>query len=251
MHVPIRPTSAAARVPRRRRSARGFTLIELIVGGVVVAMIGVGIVTVVSNMVKAKNKSVARQQAFARADAAGARIATDVASVVRSVDLKQCRLQVMDGGDGPFQRDGLLVLTRSLKSVRGREDLPEGGEYEAQYRIDGAGSTTGLWRRVDPGFDRAQDAGGVASLLAPGVISFSVEASDETNWFNTWDSDTDGMPHAIRVVIRAQSDDGKAEATVRRVTAIDRVPTPPETTTKSSTSPATTGSTGSPSGGGT
>lgn len=236
----------------RRKARRGFTLIELIVGGIVVSIIGAGIVSAMSNMLKAKNRSVARQQAFARADAAGARIATDVASAVRDADLQQCRLSIIDGPAGPFQRDTFMVLTRSLRLVRGREDMPEGGEYEAAYKIDGGGSVMGLWRRYDPGFDRAQDAGGVASLLAPSVISFSVEASDGTTWFTTWDSDSDGLPHAIRVVIRAQSDDGTADATVRRVIAVDRVPIPPDTseTSSSSSDSADTGSTGSTSGGG-
>lgn len=220
---------------------------ELVVGGVVVAIIGAGIVSTVANMVKAKNRSVARQQAYARADAAGARIATDIESAVRSSTLTECRVQVLDGGAGPVQRDGLLVLMHSMKKVRGREDIAEGGEYESQYRIDGAGPTGGLWHRVDPAFDRAQDAGGVASLLAPGVVSFSVEASDATTWFPSWDSDSDGLPHAVRVVIRAQSDDGTSEATVRRVIAIDRVPIPPDTTsttTSGSTSSGTSASGG-------
>ena len=128
--------------------------------------------------------------------------------------------------------------------------MPEGGQYEAQYRVDGSGPSAGLWRRVDPGFDRAQDAGGVATLLAPSVTSFSVQAYDGTSWFDTWDSDSDGIPHAIRVEIRAQSDDGTADAVVRRVTAIDRVPTPPDTAESSSTTgTGQSGSGGTQSGG--
>lgn len=234
------------RDPRPANVRRGFTLIELIVAAVIIALIGSGIVTAVSNMVRAKTKSVGRQQAFARADAAGARIAVDLASAVRSADLAQCRVQVTDSGPGHVQRDGLTVLMRSMRTVRGGEDIPEGGEYEAQYRVDGGGTTAGLWRRVDPAFDLALDAGGIASLLAAGVFSFSVEASDGVAWFEAWDSDSDGMPHAVRVTIRAQSDDGKADATVRRVVAIDRVPTPPdaEATTTPAAGESTDGTTG-------
>jgi prepilin-type N-terminal cleavage/methylation domain-containing protein len=236
-------------LPRRAIARRGFTLVELIVAGVIIALIGSGIVTALSNMVRAKNKSVGRQQAFARADAAGAKVAVDLASVVRSADLQGCRVMVTDGGAGPNQRDGLMVLMRSLRPVRGGEEMPEGGEYEAQYRIDGGGPTAGLWRRVDPGFDLAQDGGGVASLLAAGVISFSVEASDGVTWFDGWDSDMDGLPHAVRVTIRAQSDDAKAEATVRRVVAIDRVPTPPDADSATTTTPANDSSGSSGTGG--
>lgn len=240
--VPEALSAKPRRTIRRgdRRSRRGFTLVELIVGGVVVSIIGAGIIMSVTNMVKAKNKSVARHQAFSRADAAGARIATDVATAVRSSDLSHCKVQVTDGGVGPVQRDGLLVLHRSNRLVRGRDDIPEGGEYEAQYRVDGQGSTAGLWRRADPAFDRALDAGGVAMLLAPGVVSFSVQASDGVSWFDTWDSDSEGFPHAVRVEIRAVSDDLSAEAVVRRVIALDRVPTPPDASVSSSASPSTT-----------
>lgn len=230
--------------PATRRARRGFTLVELIVGGVVVSIIGAGIISSVTNMVKAKNKSVARHQAYSRADAAGARIAADLSTAVRSADLSQCKVQVTDGGAGPVQRDGLLVLHRSIRPLRGRDDIPEGGEYEAQYRVDGQGISAGLWRRADPAFDRALDAGGVAMLLAPGVVSFSVQASDGVSWFDVWDSDSDGLPHAVRVEIRAVSDDFTSEATVRRVVALDRAPTPPDASVASSASPSTSTSQG-------
>ena len=55
----------------------------------------------------------------------------------------------------------------------------------------------------------------------------SVEASDGSEWFGAWNSDSDGLPHLVRVTVTARSDDGTGVATFRRVVAVDRVPIPP------------------------
>jgi len=76
--------------------------------------------------------------------------------------------------------------------------------------------------------------------VAGGIESVSIEAFDGRSWFAEWDSDRDGLPHAVRVrVVAAHADGGGfgglpgvdgAGRAVRgvavRVAAIDRVATP-------------------------
>ncbi|MEI7658720.1 MAG: prepilin-type N-terminal cleavage/methylation domain-containing protein [Phycisphaerae bacterium] len=229
--------------PQSGASSRGFTLVELVVATVIAVIIAGATAVSMSQMVKAKTASSSHQQAFARAEAVASRMALDLSNVVRDPDLAQCRLRVVSGGDGPGQRDELLVLMRSLRNLRPR--AVEGDEYEAQYRISPSPDpqTPGdwFWRRVDQAHDDYQDGGGIAAPIALGAVSLDIVASDGVDWFESWDSDSSGLPHAIRLTVVADSDDRKTRATVRRVVAIDRVPIAPvvdETQTPAAKNPA-------------
>jgi prepilin-type N-terminal cleavage/methylation domain-containing protein len=220
--------------PRGARS--GFTLVELVVASVIGVIIAGATATAMSQMIKAKGASASHQQAFSRAESVASRMVVDLQNTMRDADLQYCRLQIMSSGAGPSQRDELLVLMRSLRTVR--PDEVEGDEYEAQYRISPslAGEVgDAFWRRVDQAHDDSQDGGGVATPIAAGAVSLDIQATDGTAWFESWDSDSDGLPHAVRLIVTAKSEDGKTTATVRRVVAIDRVPIAPPATDTSST----------------
>ena len=124
----------------------------------------------------------------------------------------------------------------------GPDAQSEGAEYEVAYRLAGpteagpigrSGSVTDsqtgvVWRRLDPVPDAAWDAGGVVFPVVDGVTSLSIEAFDGSAWFSEWDSDRDGLPHAVRIVVEASAAGrrGEVSATARRVVALDRTPTP-------------------------
>jgi hypothetical protein len=154
-------------------------------------------------------------------------IARDVAECARDSDLIFAKVQVADGGDEGRERDGLLMLIRTLGRVRGLEDSPEGEDFEVQYRIEDGPSGLTLWRRADPALDEAIDGGGMATPVAPGLVALSIEASDEQDWWPLWDSDSDGLPHGLRVTVTATDDEGRVRAVARKVIAIDRTPLPP------------------------
>jgi len=229
------------------RARAGFTLVELIVAAVIAALVAGSAVGAVSQMLKLKSKSAARQQAYERADVAAARIALDLCNIVRHHNLQFARVTVSDGGAGDTAHDGLLLLTRSSRQVRNEEDGVEGGEYEVQYRVGpmgGQDNAQALWRRCDPAHDPYQDAGGVAAPVVRGVKSLSIRAYDGNEWFDSWDSDSDGYPHAVQVVVTVDSDDGLATAVARRTIAMDRTPTPPAPADSTTPSSATTPTTG-------
>ncbi len=227
---------ASPRPPRRarrarRRGGRAFTLVELIVGGIILALVAGATAASLSALVRASAASEAAAQAHQRADAAAAMIAADAVNLARRSDLLFTRLQIIDSGQSPAAQDELLMLVRSRRPLREVEFEAEGGEYEVHYRLqaDATGQRPALWRRRDIAFDDTIDGGGVAAQVAPGVIAFTVQAGDESEIYDEWDSDQDGLPHFLRIVVVGQSDDGSRTATIRRTVALDRVPIPPET----------------------
>ncbi len=224
---------------------RGFTLIELLVGVLITAGVCGATTIAISQALKAKTNSESRRQAFSRSTTAVERMAGDIANALRDGDLYACRVRVTDGGVGETAQDQLLLFTKSLQPTRPLGSQPEGDHYEVQYRLqpDSRIAASGaaprpaargaavpaqnvLWRRVDPVPDEVPDGGGVAFPLVERVAGLSVEAFDGKAWFPSWDSDRDGLPHAIRVTCWATSEDGLKRAAARRTVALDRVPVP-------------------------
>lgn len=224
--------------PRHLAPRRGFTLVEVVVASIVCAIIAAATATAVGQIARVKEQSLARRQAHARADAAASRIALDALAAVRHHDLRFCKVQLIDGG---ASADQLIVLTRSARRVRA-EGSAEGGVYEVQYRVgphDALDRTPALWRRADPGFDPSLDAGGVAEPAVAGVRELSIQATDGESWFDAWDSDSDGVPHGLRITAVGVSDNGQVTAVARRAVALDQFPVPYETEEAESTTPST------------
>lgn len=230
---------------RASGTTRAFTVIELLVGLLVGALVLGGASFTLARMISARNASASRQTAFSRAEAAASRVALDLSAAARSADLTFAKVAVVDGGSPASPHDEILMMINTHRPLRGIDGVPEGNLFESQYRVAPApDGSSALWRRTDTGFDIAVDAGGVASPELRGVTSLAVQAYDGTSWFEAWDSDSDGLPHAVRVTVTATDDEGKATATARRLVAIDRVPVPPETDEDSSTDSSTTPATG-------
>ncbi len=239
-----------AQLQRRnhRRYRRAFTLIELMVAALIGVLIAGAVTTSITQLFRARASSADHEQAFSRADGAAAQIALDLTNALRRNDPLQQKVAVINGGTPGQERDELLMLMHSLRPVRGIEGQPEGDEFESQYRImPAADGTDALWHRIDMAHDEYVDAGGIASPIAGGMVALSIQANDGTDqWFDEWDSDSDGLPHAVRISVTAKSDDGMASATALRLVALDRVPLPPPTVddSSSSTNTSTTGSNG-------
>ena len=126
----------------RRRSTRrrpGFTLIEVIVAGVLTAFLLGSVALSLGQVGRAKATSKERLVAYLRANAALGQIRADVATLVRSDDLYHCRFLLTDDTIstplGEMDRDELLVFNTRLRPIRAIDFSGDGevGEYDIGY----------------------------------------------------------------------------------------------------------------------
>ncbi|MBC02361.1 MAG: hypothetical protein CMJ34_03520 [Phycisphaerae bacterium] len=224
---------------RRRTPRRGFTLVELLLAGMIAAMVLVTVVVTLSQIGRAREVSRARLLAHLRADAALDAIRGDLTSVLRDADLFHSRVLLYDGSsivvaDGEridVGRDEVLVFNTRLQPLGEIDYNGEGGEYETQFRIDEDQFGVALWERRDPVPDDWPDGGGVATPIAEGVIGIDIMAYDGQDWFEEWDSDVDGLPWGFRVEVISLGNprgdleeiDPKTLVVLRTHVSIDRI----------------------------
>ncbi|MDP7008997.1 MAG: prepilin-type N-terminal cleavage/methylation domain-containing protein [Phycisphaerales bacterium] len=214
---------------------RGFTLLELMIAGLMATIVLGGVTVSLAQLGLSKSISRQRLDAYSRCDTALRTIRKDIISVLRRDDLFDTRVHIIDdtsryeGKD--VHRDELLIFIHSLRANKEIDFNGEGVEYETQYRIDDDEFGTVLWKRRDPILDDNPIGGGIATPLAEGIVSVQFEAYDGTAWVPHWDSDELGIPHAIRVTIEAtgtvENDDNNPPFVVlRTVVPLDRVMPP-------------------------
>ena len=220
---------------RPGQSHRGFTLVEVMVAGVITAFLLGSVSMSLSQLAKAKAGTTQRLAAHLRADAALESLRREIVSVIRSDDLFWSRLLIEDdaisSSVGRLDRDEILVFSTRFRPVHPVEFSGEGMEYESQFRIEDDELGPVLWHRRDAVPDEYPRGGGTATPLVDGLISLSIEAYDGQQWYERWDSDLDGLPMAIRVTVAASGhalgDDAYDErlpiAILRTVIPIDRV----------------------------
>ena len=216
------------------RPSRGFTLVELIAASVIVAMISAAAALVIFRMSRTL-RGASAQEAFARADAGAALMARDVLTASRENDLTFAKLSIAHGGqtDPAQAHDSITMLSLSSRPVRALPSHNEGPVHEVQYRVDRPPVTSAreapqscLMKREDPNPDEYLDAGGVVTPVVPGIVGLRIQAYDGTSWFDDWDTDSDGYPHAVRITVSASSDDGRVVRIARRTISLDRTPLP-------------------------
>ncbi|MGP1347846.1 MAG: type II secretion system protein GspJ [Phycisphaerales bacterium] len=271
--LPLRPSAALCGEYLFSRPT-GFTLIELIVAGVVAALVAAAAAVGLSQSLRARTAVDAHAEAQRRADLAAEFLRRDLQGTLRDGDLFYVMLRITDRGDAlrsQSEFDEILFFARSDRRVRSIDTQPESGEYEIQYRAAPGPSIGGeplpgfsapaqprrrsradaaalpiptahtLWRRADPMPDDVPEGGGVVEPVTEGITRLAITAFDGQRWQSEWDSDSDGLPHAVRIVIEARDDTARATATAIRTVAIDRVPVPFVTISGSDTTSGTGG----------
>lgn len=221
-----------------RSRPRGFTMIEMLLAGVIAAFVLGAVSMSLGQLAAAKNGARQRLEAYLRADAALSDVRSDVISVLRRSDLFWTRMLINDGSlrtpIGETDRDEILVFDSRPRPIRDEYFIGEGGEFETQYRIETDELGPALWKRRDAVLDEYPLGGGLVTPVAENVVSLSIEAYDGDLWYDSWDSDYDGLPLAVRITIVASgAREGRDVfagplATLRTVVPIDRVPLPSE-----------------------
>ncbi len=226
-----RPSPPDRRRPRRPR--RGFTLLELMVAAMIGAMVLGSLSVGIGRIAEARNRSKARLDAFMRADAALAALRREVATIIRSDDLFDTRLLLLDGGTDETPRDEVLLFTTRLKVSRADNRFEsDGQEWETAFRVEEDDLGPALWIRRDAVPDEFSQGGGIAEPTVEGILSIAVSCWDGFQWFDEWDSDRRGLPKAVRLEVTASGhrrDEDPYDAPIaalRTTVAIDRLAPP-------------------------
>jgi type II secretory pathway pseudopilin PulG len=220
---------------RVQRVRRGFTLIELMVAGMMASIVLGGITTSLSQLGSAKSISRQRLEAYSRCDTALRTIRKETISVLRRDDLFDTRILISDfterylGED--VDRDELLVFNGNVRANKEIDFNGEGLEYETQLRVENNDVSSALWKRRDAILDDNPIGGGMAIPVANGIVSLQLEAFDGAVWLAEWDSDEFGIPMAIRITVTATGMEFVNEldtslVTLRTVVPLDRVMPP-------------------------
>ncbi len=214
----------------------GFTLVELIVAGVITAFVLGSVAMSLGQLGRAKNTSKLRFDAFIRADSALSAVRRDIVSVLRRDDLFYTRFLLTKdsakAGNEVFDRDSVLIFNTELRALRNIDFNGEGSEYETQYRVidDDAGPV--LWVRKDAVPDEYPEGGGLVTPAVEGILGLRIQAYDGSTWYDTWDSDVEGLPLAVRITVTSSGHRGiddvydAPRAMLRTVVAIERVISP-------------------------
>ncbi|UCD74341.1 MAG: hypothetical protein JSV91_11180 [Phycisphaerales bacterium] len=220
--------------PTTRR--RAFTVVEVMIAGVITAFVLGSVSMSISQLGRAKSVSKMRFDAYHRADVALTAIRHDLISIIRADDLFYTRLLLMDdsertGIDEPYEvaRDEILIFSNRLREIHPSDYSGEGIEYETQYRIEEDETGFILWRRRDAVPEEFPLGGGMATPLVEGIVGLSIEVYDGDEWEEVWESDDEGLPLAVQVMVtasghRAGEDPYDAPfAVLRTIIPIDRV----------------------------
>ena len=221
----------------RQRVSRGFTLVEIIVAGVIMAMLFGAIAVSLGQITSAKNTSRERMDAYIRADMALRSIQADLLSVLRRQDLFQTWVLLEDDSQEidniELARDWIVVFNNHLRAIRTIDYNGEGIEYESSWQVLDDDDGPVLWQRRDALPDTYPRAGGLINPVVEGIVELNIEAWDGEQWLSEWDSDYDGIPRGFRITVTATGakpgEEGQLNAplvTLRTVAPLDRSPHP-------------------------
>jgi hypothetical protein len=229
---------AAVRRSPRIRLRRGFTLAELVVAGLVAAIVVGAIGASLSQLARTRTVSRVRLESHLRTSMALDRIRREIQGAIRSDDLFDSRLLILDdtvsAPVGDLDRDELLVFNSKVKPVRERTYSGDGQEWETHLRVEEDDLGSALWMRTDAVPDDVDRGGGTAEPMMSGIIGLKLEAYDGLTWQDEWDSDIEGMPWAVRVTISGTGrpdgedpfEDPRDLLSLSTIVPLDRVPPP-------------------------
>lgn len=186
----------------RHGSARGFTLVEVLVTLVVFSILSISGITILSQSIAAKGQADAVNQTIEQLRRTHTLLKSDLAQVTprQTRDRFGARSgAVFEGGIGIGDQP-------ILQFVRDGWDNPSGLErrsslQKVEYRLEG----TAFVRRAYMHLDHASADQSVDLVLLEDVTSVDVSFFVQGQWYSTWAASSSGarpFPHAVAVTLR-------------------------------------------------
>lgn len=188
---------------KNRKRFRGFTLVELMVSAIVLAMVSTMVAAFVGGVLTGSRRVIRAVESDAWLGEIEELLADDLAFLVVDPD----RSPIVIVKDGAGVRMLIFHTAAGAKAAWGEVATPV---HEVTYTIGAAaGGTQGLFRTERPPFESrgVHYDGGI--LVADGVVSFDVEVFDGEEWHDTWPvGDAEGLPALISLELVLVGDDG-------------------------------------------
>jgi general secretion pathway protein J len=203
-----------------RRSARGFTLMEVMVAVAITALMGTVVALSFQTGINAKEVVEQEAERYRMVRVALNRMAREVDSAFVSdrYDLRRFR----DQNDRPTnfigERDKLLFTTFAHQRLY--SDVKESDQAVVEYFVEnsterGARGRLDLKRRVNPNVGDRMDRGGSTDVLFEGVkgVEFAYWDSEKKEWDDEWDTRRTEkkslLPTRVRITVIAVDETGK------------------------------------------
>ncbi len=200
-----------ANAPRRTHArrpcrARGFTLVEVLLALMIGSLVVVSVVSAARALSSARTGV---EQRVARSASARRAMAAIVAGLrnVRRDPVQGKPVIVGHSGGRDAGNDGIDLLVISDRQVR--RDAAESDQYEMSFylaRPSGQRYAV-LMCRKDHGFDEHPDDGGIATVVADGIVGLSFEYHSGDEWVDQWSVVEPRAPKAVRVTVVAVGPD--------------------------------------------
>jgi prepilin-type N-terminal cleavage/methylation domain-containing protein len=188
---------------RARRPACAFTLVELLVAMTISSLLVVSVVSA-TRALSGSRRGVDRRMARATS---GRHAMEAIVAALRNVRRDPIRDQPVvvgqRGGGGGAGGDRIDLQVTGDRRVR--PDGPESDQYETSFflaRPAGHRLPVLLCRR-DHGLDEHPEDGGIAMVVAEGIIGLSFAYYLDGQWSDEWSSAEPRAPAAVRVIVAA------------------------------------------------
>jgi type II secretion system protein J len=189
---------------RADRCARrtGFTLVEVLVTLTIGSLLVVATVSATRSLTTAREAVDRRAARVGEARRAMEAIVGGLRNVRRDPIAGKPLVVGRSGGRGAGN-DAITFL--AIDGRRVRAEGAESDQYEMSFRLSGAaeGRLPALLCRRDHGFDEYPEEGGVATVVAEGIVALSFEYYSKAQWYTEWPATEPRPPEAVRVTLVA------------------------------------------------